>query len=54
MTMYNFFKDLSFEAFYLESGKLYKLENKDQGRWGESDILFVPSSKKGRIAGFLA
>lgn len=54
MTMYNFFKGLGFNAFYLESEKLYPLENKPQARWGESDILFVPISKKDRIQSFLA
>lgn len=54
MTMYNYFRELSFEAFYLEKGKLYSLEDKPQARWGESDILFVPKSKKGRISSFLA
>jgi len=54
MTMYDFFKSLDFEAFYLENGKLKPLENKMQSLWGDSDILFVPSSKKERITAFLA
>lgn len=54
MTMHNFFKELNFEAFYLEDGRLKKLENKPQERWGESDILFVPQSKKDRMSPFQA
>lgn len=54
MTMYNFFKGLGFEAFYLENGKLKPLENKEQSLWGDSDILFVPASKKERITSFLS
>ena len=53
MTMYNFFKGLGFEAYYLENGKLKPLENKAESLWGDSDILFVPPSKKERIAPFL-
>lgn len=53
ITMYIFFKELGFAAFYLDAGKLHPLEKKDQGRWGESDILFVPPTKKERIAPFL-
>jgi FkbM family methyltransferase len=53
MTMYNFFKNLGFVAFYLDAGKLHPLENKEQSRWGDSDILFVPTTKKDRIAPFL-
>lgn len=53
MTMYRFFKGLNFEAYFLENKKLYPLESKPQARWGESDILFVPASKKERIAPFL-
>ena len=54
MTMYEFFKGLQFDAFYLESQKLHSLEGKPDSRWGESDILFVPQTKKERIAPFLA
>lgn len=53
MTMYHFFKNLDYEAFFLEEGKLYPLERKGQNNWGESDILFVPKKKKERIASFL-
>ncbi|HEX8316707.1 MAG TPA: hypothetical protein VF609_17045, partial [Flavisolibacter sp.] len=53
MTMYNFFKNLGFVAFYLDDGKLHPLENKEQSRWGDSDILFVPTTKKDRVAPFL-
>ena len=54
MTMYQFFKGLRFDAFYLENGKLKPLENKQQALWGDSDILFVPSTKKERIQPFLS
>ena len=54
MAMYDFFKDLGFQAFYLENNQLFPLEGKPQQRWGESDILFVPAAKKERIAPFLA
>ena len=53
-TMYAFFQKLQFEAFHLENGKLVKLETKPKERWAESDILFVPSSKKDRITAFLS
>jgi len=53
MTMYQFFKSLQFDAFYLESEKLYPLENKPQKNWADSDILFVPKTKKERITPFL-
>jgi FkbM family methyltransferase len=53
MTMYNFFQELGFAAFYLEDGKLKPLETKQQALWGDSDILFVPPTKKERIAPFL-
>lgn len=52
-TMYNFFQGLNYTAYYLQDKKLKPLENKASERWGESDILFVPSSKKERIASFL-
>jgi FkbM family methyltransferase len=54
MTMYNFFKDLDFKAYFLENGKLHFLETKPQTAWGDSDILFVPPSKTHRITPFLA
>jgi hypothetical protein len=53
MTMYNFFKELNYAAYYLEDGKLKALEEKASGQWGESDILFVPTIKKQRITPFL-
>ena len=53
MTMYNFFKELGFAAYYLEDGKLKLLENKAQNLWGDSDILFVPDTKKERVRPFL-
>jgi FkbM family methyltransferase len=53
MVMYRFFKDLQFHAYYLQNGKLQPLENKEQSRWAESDILFVPESRNDRIAPFL-
>lgn len=53
MTMYAFFKGLGFDAYYLETGKLNPLENKGKELWGESDILFVPDTKKERIKPFL-
>lgn len=54
MTMYNFFKGLGFQAFYLDAGKLKPLESKQQEVWGDSDILFVPTSKQERVKAFLA
>lgn len=54
MTMYNFFKSLGYTALYLNAGKLNPLESKQQELWGESDILFVPSSKQERMKPFLA
>lgn len=54
MTMYNFFKGLNYEAYFLDKEKLYPLESKPQAKWSESDILFVPPAKKDRIAPFLA
>jgi len=54
MTMYAFFTQLGFAAYFLEDGKLKTLESKTSERWGESDLLFVPASKKDRIANFLA
>jgi len=54
MTMYNFFKDLGYAAFYLDAGKLKPLESKQQELWGESDILFVSASKQERVKPFLA
>jgi FkbM family methyltransferase len=53
MVMYNFFKELGCEAYFLQNDKLYPLESKEQSRWSESDILFVPPSKKERIKAFL-
>lgn len=53
MTMYNFFRGLNYEVFYLEEGKLKPLESKASGRWGESDLLFVPATKKERIAAYV-
>ena len=53
MTMYHFFKGLGFQAFYLEKGKLKPLESNEQSRWADSDILFVPGSKRDRITPFL-
>ncbi len=53
-TMYNFFKDLNFHAYFLEKEGLYTLESKPQTRWSESDILFVPAIKQERIKPFLA
>lgn len=53
MVMYNFFQTLGFSAYFLQNKKLHPLESKDQSRWGESDILFVPGGKKERIAAFL-
>lgn len=52
--MYNFFKGLHFQAYFLENKSLKPLESKPQARWGESDILFVPVSKLERIAPFVA
>lgn len=54
MTMYRFFKDLNYQAFYLNTNILKPLEGKPQNRWGESDILFVPSGKMNRITSYLA
>lgn len=54
MTMYNFFKGVNFQAYFLEGEGLHPLESKPQARWGESDILFVPASKRERIKSFLA
>ena len=54
MTMYNFFQDLNFQAYYLENATLKPLESKDQNLWGDSDILFVPASKKNKIKPFLS
>ncbi len=53
MKMYAFFKELGFAAYYLEEKRLKPLEAKDSALWGESDILFVPVSRKERIADFL-
>ncbi|MDQ6608499.1 MAG: FkbM family methyltransferase [Bacteroidota bacterium] len=53
MKMYAFFKELGFSAYYLEKKRLKPLEAKDSALWGESDILFVPVSRKERIADFL-
>lgn len=53
-TMYTFFKSLNFQAYFLENKSLKALESKPQARWGESDILFVPPSKRERIATFVA
>lgn len=53
MTMYTFFKDLQYEAFYLEAEKLKPLESKQQSLWADSDILFVPAAKNERIKPFL-
>ena len=54
LTMYTFFKDLQFSAYYLGDGKLYPLESKPQINWADSDILFVPPVKQERLASFLA
>lgn len=54
MTMYNFFTEMHFQAYFLEGEKLQPLERKPQARWGESDILFVPASRQERIKPFLA
>lgn len=51
--MYAFFKALDYNAYYLHNNKLIPLERKEQSRWGESDILFVPDNKKQRIEPFL-
>ncbi|MDB5205696.1 MAG: FkbM family methyltransferase [Flavisolibacter sp.] len=53
MTMYAFFKELGFAAYYLEAGRLNPLENKAKTLWSDSDILFVPPAKHERIASFL-
>lgn len=53
MTMYNFFKSLNYGAYFLEEEKLKPLKGKPQTRWGESDILFVPASKRNRIKSFV-
>ena len=53
-TMYTFFKELGFAAYYLERGQLKHLENKTRALWGDSDILFVPPAKQERITMFLA
>jgi FkbM family methyltransferase len=53
MTMYNFFKELKFEAYFLEGGKLKPLKSKHQERWADSDILFVSAAKKERINKYL-
>jgi FkbM family methyltransferase len=52
MTMYRFFQGLGFTAFFLQNGKLLPLESKEQARWGDNDILFVPAGKENRIAAF--
>ncbi|RZK01362.1 MAG: FkbM family methyltransferase [Flavobacterium sp.] len=52
-TMYQFFKDLKFDAYFLEAEKLYPLEKKPQKSWADSDILFVPEIKKERVTPFL-
>lgn len=52
MVMYSFFTQLKYDAYFLEHGKLKPVENKAADRWAESDLLFVPHSKKGRIAAF--
>lgn len=54
LSMYHFFRELRYSAFYLKNEKLYPLETKPQERWGESDLLFVPDGKKDRIQPFLA
>jgi FkbM family methyltransferase len=54
MTMYAFFKDLGFVAYYLERDQLKPLESKPKTIWGDSDILFVPPAKQERITLFLA
>ena len=51
--MYRFFKDLGYQAYFLENNRLQPLENKEEKRWGESDILFVPAGKQERINAFL-
>lgn len=53
MVMYNFFSGLGYKAFYLQQNRLKPLENKAPEQWGESDILFVPASKRDRIDSFL-
>lgn len=53
MSMYHFFKDLGYQAYFLQENKLHSLETKERSRWGESDILFVPNIKKDRIQPFL-
>jgi hypothetical protein len=53
MEMYKFFKEAGFDAYFLQKGKLHRLETKEQSRWGESDLLFVPEAKKNRIAAFV-
>lgn len=49
LLMHRFFTGLDYKAFFLKNEKLYPLETKNQKSWGESDILFVPSSKIDRI-----
>lgn len=53
MTMHNFFQELHFDAYYLENQKLKPLSSKSKERWAESDILFVPATKKERIKNYL-
>lgn len=52
MVMCNFFKGLNYQAYYLQNHKLQPLENKAESQWGESDILFVPSTKLEVISAF--
>lgn len=54
LTMHRFFKELGYNAYYLQKNRLRPLESKAQEVWGESDILFVHPSKQHRIASFLA
>lgn len=53
MTMYAFFRDLGYNAYYLQGGRLHPLVRKTQPAWGESDILFVHPSRQHRVAPFL-
>lgn len=53
MVMYNFFKGLGYSAYFLQENKLRPLEQKEQPRWAESDLLFVPAGKMNRITAFL-
>ncbi|MES2882901.1 MAG: FkbM family methyltransferase [Bacteroidota bacterium] len=53
LTMVNFFTTLNYLAYFLQDGKLLPLENKPEGRWGDSDLLFVPSEKQERISSFV-